>query len=288
MKRFLSIICATLIVLSLASVSVLAEGMKIVASDATTAPDGEFAIDINIENNVGIWGTALDLSFDTKYFSVKEIRNNGDVFSNGEMIIGPTDFSQGFVRVFANNNALANKTQNGTLVSIIFNCKKDTPLNDYEFTLSHRNSDPANTCNIDEQTVDVTLVSAAVSVADKKELPQTTTKKGEDLFAYKGEIIAHAVDGGTINSAALDNDAVTAPNTDNQNPDKNQSDNGGNKAMNPQSSTKKDAQDKTTTVKVLGTEMQTSILTIYILVALATLVVIALIVFLVIKFVVKK
>ncbi len=288
MKRFLSIIAIVLMLFSSLCFSVSASGMKIVAADVSTAQDSTFAVDINIQNNVGIWGTALDLSFDTKYFSVKEIRNNGDIYTNGEMIIGPADFSQGFVRVFANNNALSNKTQDGTLVSVIFNCKKDTPLNDYEFTLSHRNSDPANTCNIDEETVDVTLVSATVSVVDKKELPQTTTNADKDLFANKGDIIAYAVDGGTVNSVAIDNDVVTTPVTDSPQTDKNQADNGANKVIDPESSTQKEKQDETTTLKVLGKDLQISMLTIYILVALAALVIIALIVFFIVKFAVKK
>ena len=279
MKRFLSMLCAMLIVLSLASFSAFAEGMKIVATDVSTTPNGEFAIDINIENNVGIWGTALDLSFDTDKFAVKEIRNSGKIFASGEMIIGPSDFAQGFVRVFANNNALSNKTENGTLVSVIFVCKKDTPLNDYEFTLSHRNSDPANTCNIDEQTVDVTLVSATVSVVDKKELPPISTQKGEDLFADKGEIIAYAVDGGTINSAAVDNDVVTttsgsATSKDSATPTQKGTDSQNNQT---QAQAQNGSSDATTTN-----------FTIYIIVALAALVIIALIVFFIVKFAVKK
>lgn len=281
MKRFLSVLCATLIVLSLASFSVFAEGMKIVATDVSTTPNGEFAIDINIENNVGIWGTALDLSFDTDKFAVKEIRNSGKIFASGEMIIGPSDFAQGFVRVFANNNALSNKTENGTLVSVIFVCKKDTPLNDYEFTLSHRNSDPANTCNIDEQTVDVTLVSATVSVVDKKELPPISTQKGEDLFADKGEIIAYAVDGGTINSAAVDNDVVTTT-----------SGSATSKDSESDSPTQKgtDSQNNETQAQAQNgsSDANTTNFTIYIIVSLAALVIIALIVFFIVKFAVKK
>ena len=277
MKRFLSMLCATLIVLSLASFSVFAEGMKIVATDVSTTPGGEFAIDINIENNVGIWGTALDLSFDTDKFAVKEIRNSGKIFASGEMIIGPSDFAQGFVRVFANNNALSNKTENGTLVSVVFVCKKDTPLNDYEFTLSHRNSDPANTCNIDEQTVDVTLVSATVSVVDKKELPPISTQKGEDLFADKGEIIAYAVDGGTINSAAVDNDVVTTTSGSATSKDSATPTQKGTDSQNNQTQAQNGSSDATTTN-----------FTIYIIVALAALVIIALIVFFIVKFAVKK
>lgn len=277
MKRFLSMLCAMLIVLSLASFSVFAEGMKIVATDVSATPGGEFAIDINIENNVGIWGTALDLSFDTDKFAVKEIRNSGKIFASGEMIIGPSDFAQGFVRVFANNNALSNKTENGTLVSVIFVCKKDTPLNDYEFTLSHRNSDPANTCNIDEQTVDVTLVSATVSVVDKKELPPISTQKGEDLFADKGEIIAYAVDGGTINSAAVDNDVVTTTSGSATSKDS---------ATPTQKGT--DSQNNQTQAQNGSSDANTTNFTIYIIVALAALVIIALIVFFIVKFAVKK
>ena len=277
MKRFLSMLCATLIVLSLASFSAFAEGMKIVATDVSATPNGEFAIDINIENNVGIWGTALDLSFDTDKFAVKEIRNSGKIFASGEMIIGPSDFAQGFVRVFANNNALSNKTENGTLVSVIFVCKKDTPLNDYEFTLSHRNSDPANTCNIDEQTVDVTLVSATVSVVDKKELPPISTQKGEDLFADKGEIIAYAVDGGTINSAAVDNDVVTTTSGSATSKDSATPTQKGTDSQNNQTQAQNGSSDATTTN-----------FTIYIIVALAALVIIALIVFFIVKFAVKK
>ena len=277
MKRFLSMLCATLIVLSLASFSVFAEGMKIVATDVSATPNGEFAIDINIENNVGIWGTALDLSFDTDKFAVKEIRNSGKIFASGEMIIGPSDFAQGFVRVFANNNALSNKTENGTLVSVIFVCKKDTPLNDYEFTLSHRNSDPANTCNIDEQTVDVTLVSATVSVVDKKELPPISTQKGEDLFADKGEIIAYAVDGGTINSAAVDNDVVTTTSGSATSKDS---------ATPTQKGT--DSQNNQTQAQNGSSDANTTNFTIYIIVSLAALVIIALIVFFIVKFAVKK
>ena len=279
MKRFLSMLCATLIVLSLTSFSVFAEGMKIVATEASATPGGEFAIDINIENNVGIWGTALDLSFDTDNFAVKEIRNSGKIFASGEMIIGPSDFAQGFVRVFANNNALSNKTENGTLVSVIFVCKKDTPLNDYEFTLSHRNSDPANTCNVDEETVDVTLVSATVSVVDKKELPQTSTQKGEDLFADKGEIIAYAVDGGTINSAAVENDIVTTTSGTATSKDS---------ATPTQKGT--DLQNDETQVQAQNgsNDANTTSFVIYIIVALAALVIIALIVFFFVKFAVKK
>lgn len=287
MKRFLSMLCATLIVLSLASFSAFAEGMKIVATDVSATPNGEFAIDINIENNVGIWGTALDLSFDTDKFAVKEIRNSGKIFASGEMIIGPSDFSQGFVRVFANNNALSNKTENGTLVSVIFVCKKDTPLNDYEFTLSHRNSDPANTCNIDEQTVDVTLVSATVSVVDKKELPPISTQKGEDLFADKGEIIAYAVDGGTINSAAVDNDVVTT--TSGTSGDKgdqvveNKDTNSG-----AQSGQTEEQSEDDGLVKPYWADMDWSSAVLYLIFALAALVIIALIVFFIVKFAVKK
>ncbi len=279
MKRFLSIICATLLVLNLASFSAFAEGMKIVATDVSATPGGEFAIDINIENNVGIWGTALDLSFDTDNFAVKEIRNSGKIFASGEMIIGPSDFAQGFVRVFANNNALSNKTENGTLVSVIFVCKKDTPLNDYEFTLSHRNSDPANTCNVDEETVNVTLVSATVSVVDKKELPQISTQKGEDLFADKGEIIAYAVDGGTINSAAVENDIVTTTSGTATRKDSATPTQKGTNSQNDE--TQVQAQNE-------NSDENTTSFVIYIIVSLAALVIIALIVFFFVKFTVKK
>ena len=208
MKRFLSVFTIILLSISMIFVPVQADGMSIVATDVTTAAGQDFAVDIKIENNVGIWGTALDLSFDTEHFSVKEVRNAGEIFSNGELMIGPADFSQGFVRVFGNNNALSNKTSSGTIVSVIFTCHKDAPKNTFEFTLSHRNSDPANTCNVEEETVSVTLVSATVTVGEKNKAPQPTTQKGKDLFADKGGVIAQAVNG-SINSVAVENDVIT-------------------------------------------------------------------------------
>ena len=201
MKKLFILFISVMVLISSFSVTSLAEASKADASVPVVAtvsvekvsayPGGTVTVPVKISDNQGLWGMMFNVYFDTSVFEVQEVRNNAEVFAAGDIMIGPSDFSSGYVRVVVTpSNVNSNNINNGTICNIKLKVSKDAQLGEYPFELQHTN---AHFCDINGKEVTVNYSSGSVAVKNKVDLQQektTTTKKG----SIEGEVLARAKD----------------------------------------------------------------------------------------------
>ncbi len=162
MKRLLVCLLTILMIFSSFCVCVFADTQpKISVGNVKVQPGKTVLLPISLENNKGIWGIEFNVNFDTSVFEVQEVVHNGEVFEKGDFMIGPADFSEGYVRfvISAMNHLYDNNTNNGTVCYIKLKTSKDAKVKEYPFEV-----DSILACNVDAQDVTVTGESGSVKV----------------------------------------------------------------------------------------------------------------------------
>ncbi len=185
MKKLSVMFISILMVVSLVSFTAFADNKPVFKAETVSGKAGTtIELPIKLSNNKGFWGVTINVLFNTKVLSVAEIKNNNDVFRNGEFTIGPSDFSKGYVRVCAfSNNINVNNTSNGTLCTIVFNVKDDAVPGEYPIEFEY---DEKSACDIDAKYVSINCEDGLVRILkDNEENP--TVKK-----VNSGDVIAKA------------------------------------------------------------------------------------------------
>lgn len=188
MKKLIVMLMTLLLLLSTSFVFVAnAESVTTLSVGSSTASPGEkVAVPVELSNNQGIWGMMFNIRFNTDVFEVDEVRNNGEVFTNGDIMIGPDDFNKGYVRFVITPNIInKNNTSNGVISTIIFNVKEDAPLIDYNFEIDYEEN---HISNIDNETVEITTKNGTVSLVKAQNIKQEQTKSNEEY----GDLAAEA------------------------------------------------------------------------------------------------
>ncbi len=207
-KLFISFISVLMVMLSLSFTSFADGQTKITVGSAITSPDSEVSVPINISNNQGLWGTVFNVYFDTEVFEVEEVVNNGDVFKSADILIGPSDFANGYVRVVVTpSNVTSNNTNNGTICTLKLDVDEDAALRDYQFRL-----EVEDVCDIDGKDLEVSSVNGSVSVKKTADnVAEKNTKKNSNE-----EVIARAEDNKIIEEETINSgDSNRRDNADN-------------------------------------------------------------------------
>ncbi len=200
MKKLLVVLLSVLVMFSAFSICVFAEDSAKVSVEDISVKAGETVeMPVKISNNKGIWGLVFDVHFDTKAFQVKEVRSTGEVFYNSDIMIGPADFNDGYVRVVVTpGDVMNNNTKNGTICTIVLEQTDFTVATTYPFAIEY---DEAAFIDVDGNELSVSCVDGSVSVVDSANKPtsvdkETTTKKQDATKNNKklGDIIAKAED----------------------------------------------------------------------------------------------
>jgi len=173
MKKIFAILISALIVLSSFSIVAFAKDVVHISVDDVVVKSGEnIEMPVKISNNNGIWGLVFNIHFDTKAFQVKEVRSTGKVFNKSDIMIGPADFNDGYVRVVVTPaDVMNNNTNNGTICTIILEQTEYAVATTYPFTFEYENTD---FINVDAQMVPVSSTDGSVSIVGDSNKPTTT------------------------------------------------------------------------------------------------------------------
>ena len=175
MKKILVLLISILMIISSFSISVFAENAAQLSLENITVKQGETVeMPVNISDNKGIWGLVFNICFDTNAFHVKEVRSTGDVFNKGDIMIGPADFNDGYVRVVVTpSDVMNNNTNNGTICTIILEQTENAKPASYPFTFDYQTTD---FCDVDANYVSVSSVDGKVDVVGDVEITNTQSK----------------------------------------------------------------------------------------------------------------
>lgn len=183
MKKLSVMLVLVLFVTSLLSFTALAEDKLLFKAENVKTKAGETVeVPIKLSNNKGVWGIAINVLFDKNVFSVAQVKNNNDIFVNGEFTIGPDDFSKGYVRVCAfSNNINANNTKNGTLCTIVFDVKSNAVPGKYPIKFEY---DEKSACDVDSNYVLLSSENGTIEILNESEQKPVvnTQSNGEVLI----------------------------------------------------------------------------------------------------------
>ena len=136
MKKLLVCFLTFLMIISSVSIFAFADNQpKLTVGNVETQAGNTLVVPIELSNNTGIWGLEFNVVFDTAVFEVKEVVHNGEVFEKGDFMIGPADFSNGYVRfvISAMNLLDDNNTKNGTICYIKLKASEKAQIYKYPF-----------------------------------------------------------------------------------------------------------------------------------------------------------
>lgn len=160
LKKFLVGIGLICLLLLFGGVTAGAAGnAKVTVSSCTVERDASASISFNLENNPGIWGIKLRISYDHSALTLKSA-SSGVVFEKGEMILSQ-DLNKDPYVVVASGNSLENKTANGAIVSLNFTVNSDAEFKTYPVTVevSQANDVDGNKVSIDSVEGGITVVN---------------------------------------------------------------------------------------------------------------------------------
>ena len=166
-NKFLAIF---IIVLMMLSPAASAQGEPTIKISSVTAENEKtVAVKVFIENNPGMWGMDLRISYDkTKLTLVKA--ENGEVYSKEEWTEGNLKGEQ-YILSYARNDFQDTKN-NGLLATLIFEINNPEVSGSYDITASYRSGD---VINVNFGEIDFKIVNGRISVNSETEPLQTNT-----------------------------------------------------------------------------------------------------------------
>ena len=136
-----------------------ADSAAIVINAAAAERGGTVQVNINLSNNPGIWGMKFKVGYDHDALTLLSA-NAGTVFSEGE-ITPPQTLTQEKYLFMADRTELSNTEANGTLISLVFEVKKDAEIKDYPISLEIH-----QVINVDGNDVETTGADGKISVVE--------------------------------------------------------------------------------------------------------------------------
>ena len=183
MKRLLVCLLTVLMIFSSLSVCVFADTQpKLSVGNVETQPGKTILVPIKISNNTGIWGIEFNVKFDTNIFEVQEVVHNGEVFEKGDFMIGPADFSDGYVRfvISALNLLDDNNTNNGTVCYIKLKVSKQAQIYKYPFEIEETFA-----CKVDTKVVEIATENGSVNIVESSSEQPIKVKDAEVIVKAK-------------------------------------------------------------------------------------------------------
>lgn len=195
MKKLISVCLALMLVLACIPLQASAEeGTPTFAVGTAEALPGETVeIPVMIENNPGIIGFLVTVSFDTTLLTLEDAVSES-LFSAGAMTLGGSYETATYNILWENGTGSENATENGTFATLTFLVDADAPVGDIPVSISYS---AKSTFDIDLNAVTFGTRAGAVTVAQAEEGGWSFTE-GSGLYTYESEIV------GTLFVAGLD------------------------------------------------------------------------------------
>ncbi|MBQ8208651.1 MAG: peptidoglycan DD-metalloendopeptidase family protein [Clostridia bacterium] len=120
-------------------------------------------VTISIKNNPGIISMLLDVTYDSKYLTLTEIKN-GDILNGATHDVTLLNANP-YTLSWADDTAQDNNTSNGMIVTFKFKIAENAPVGSLPITVTYDNGNAA-IYDKDMQLVDFDIVNGAVEVKD--------------------------------------------------------------------------------------------------------------------------
>lgn len=188
-KRILTAIVTAGIVLYALCVGVSAsEAQKLIVANVKATQGETVSVDVFLKGNPGIWGIDAEVSYDKQYLELVSV-SNGNIFDDGGYLEG--NLTADKYRLSFECNDLTNVTGSGTLATLNFKVKSNTPSGVYPVTVSYSDGD---IINVDEELVDFEIFNGSVTVASDGD-PKNDVDKDKNVTMKDIVVIVESVAG---------------------------------------------------------------------------------------------
>ena len=180
LKKIISLLAAAAILASLCAGVVFAADQRIVIGKGTGFVGDTVNIPVTVENNPGMWGMDLTVSYDITALKLKDVINGG-VYADSELTKG--NFESGSYKLSYESAELADTTKSGILATLVFEIKDTAEEKTYDIEASYNSGDIVN---IDEKAVDFELVNGSVTVTEKPKEDIKDVTLADAEYTYDG------------------------------------------------------------------------------------------------------
>ncbi len=180
LKKIISLLAAAAILASLCAGVVFAADQRIVIGEGTGFVGDTVNIPVTVENNPGMWGMDLTVSYDITALKLKDVMN-GSVYADSELTKG--NFESGSYKLSYESAELADTTKSGILATLVFEIKDTAEEKTYDIEASYNSGDIVN---IDEKAVDFELVNGSVTVTEKPKEDIKDVTLADAEYTYDG------------------------------------------------------------------------------------------------------
>ena len=180
LKKIISLLAAAAILASLCAGVVFAADQRIVIGEGTGFVGDTVNIPVTVENNPGMWGMDLTVSYDITALKLKDVINGG-VYADSELTKG--NFESGSYKLSYESAELADTTKSGILATLVFEIKDTAEEKTYDIEASYNSGDIVN---IDEKAVDFELVNGSVTVTEKPKEDIKDVTLADAEYTYDG------------------------------------------------------------------------------------------------------
>ena len=191
MKKIISVLLFTLLILSFNICSFAAEPVSVRADDVTLVQNQEISVPIKIENNSGIMGFKITVEYPVDKIDIKSV-SRGDITSKGNF---NTNFGINDGRFDVLWNNVEESGDNGSLFIITVEPASTSDFNT-EIKLSYSQPDTFNE-KYEDVIFDCRNIAVSFSVNENKNDSETTTtqitSEKQDSLAYDNNHILTAV-----------------------------------------------------------------------------------------------
>lgn len=191
-KRILAFILSITMIITMSAVSLSAVAQTtsptITLESIETENGEEVAIRVMIENNPGIWGMDLKISYDKNALTLTSV-NNGDFYQDSEWTEGNLS-SDVYILSYEASGFDNITAESGTLATLNFKVSENASAGDYAVTASYNAGD---IINVSFDDIDFNIINGKITVKAKpvsatgvslnKETLSLDTGKSETLIA---------------------------------------------------------------------------------------------------------
>ena len=188
-----ALLCAVCTVFAMLAVPVFADGGYISGSGVAGEREETVTVSFYLSGNPGVWGLKGSVSYDASIMTLESV-SVGSVFSESEVTTG--ELSANPFVIIATGGTIADKTKDGTLISLKFKIASGAAFGDYMVNFSVTQAINANG---DDVSIGASGVKVIVSECLhrntylKDEVPATEEKEGYsgDSYCSKcGDLVA--------------------------------------------------------------------------------------------------
>ncbi len=163
-KKILALITALILVVSAVPFTVSANDFIITFDAVQVEDDGTAVVNVKLENNPGLWGVNLNVSYDKDNLTFKSLAA-GNIFSSSELMpVDPASVNGNFTIQYM-AAGFTDYTSDGILATITFEVNDTTVASDYDISASYNYGD---IISVTAATHSPAIVNGRVSVPDAR------------------------------------------------------------------------------------------------------------------------